>query len=139
MDRVGLSEEARVTGTAGQRYRERLHLREDPVEVLWKDDVDQYLTAMGELFDVGIAPLRHDQFNVAKSWLKPMEYAARGVFAIRADTPDYERLGIGIRAKRPRDRPSFRRAGHRAPAGGSARSPPRPREGPWSSSGPPRR
>jgi glycosyltransferase involved in cell wall biosynthesis len=83
--------------------RQRLHLREDPAEVLWKDDVDQYLTAMGELFDVGIAPLRHDQFNVAKSWLKPMEYAARGVFAIRADTPDYERLGIGIRAKRPRD------------------------------------
>src|SRR5699024_10081331 len=64
---------------------------------------DEYLTAMGELFDVGIAPLRHDRFNEAKSWLKPLEYAARGVFPIRANTPDYERFGLGIRAKRPRD------------------------------------
>ncbi|MGY1783692.1 hypothetical protein [Geodermatophilus sp. SYSU D00698] len=83
--------------------RTRLHLPEDPVEVPWKQDVDQYLTTMGELFDVGIAPLRLDRFNECKSWLKVMEYAARGVFALRSPSAEYERLGLGRRAKRPRD------------------------------------
>jgi glycosyltransferase involved in cell wall biosynthesis len=83
--------------------RQKLHLPEDPVEVPWKDSVDEYLAAVGELFDVGIAPLRQDRFNEAKSWLKVLEYSARGVFAVRSTTPDYERLGLGMRAKRPRD------------------------------------
>ncbi|MGY2127636.1 hypothetical protein [Blastococcus sp. SYSU DS0617] len=83
--------------------QQRLHLPEPPLEVPWKQTVDEYLTAMGELFDVGIAPLRLDRFNESKSWLKPLEYSARGVFAIRAGTADYERLGLGLRAKRPRD------------------------------------
>lgn len=83
--------------------QQRMHLPEPPIEVLWKDNVDEYLTAMGELFDVGVAPLRLDRFNESKSWLKPMEYAARGVFSIRALTSEYERFGLGMRAKRPRD------------------------------------
>src|SRR3712207_32586 len=83
--------------------RQRLHLPEDPVEIPWKDSVDEYLATVGEQLDVGLAPLRHDRFNECKSWLKPMEYAARGVFAVRSNTPDYERFGLGIRAKRPRD------------------------------------
>jgi len=83
--------------------QQRLHLPEPPLEVPWKNTVDEYLTALGELFDVGIAPLRLDRFNEAKSWLKPMEYAARGVFAIRANTAEYDRFGIGMRAKKPRD------------------------------------
>ena len=83
--------------------QQRLHLPEPPVEVPWMQGVDDYLTAMGELFDVGIAPLRLDRFNEAKSWLKPMEYAARGIYAIRANTAEYDRLGLGMRAKKPRD------------------------------------
>ena len=89
----------------GQKWdaRERLRLAEEPTEVLWKPDVDEYLTTIGELFDVGIAPLRIDRFNTAKSWLKPLEYSARGVYCVRARTSEYERLGLGVPARAPKD------------------------------------
>ncbi|MGY1689565.1 glycosyltransferase family protein [Geodermatophilus sp. SYSU D01105] len=83
--------------------QKRLHLPEPPLEVEWKREVEDYVQAVGELFDVGLAPLRLDRFNECKSWLKVMEYSARGVFSIRSLTAEYERLGLGMRAKRPRD------------------------------------
>ncbi len=89
----------------GQKWdaRERLRLAEEPTEVLWKPDVDEYLATIGELFDVGIAPLRIDRFNTAKSWLKPLEYSARGVLCVRSRTDEYERLGLGLPARAPKD------------------------------------
>ncbi|SDF25521.1 Glycosyl transferases group 1 [Blastococcus aurantiacus] len=102
LDRARRASRFTILGQA-MDAQQRLHLPEPPIEVPWKDTVDEYLSAVGELFDVGIAPLRLDRFNEAKSWLKPLEYAARGVFPIRSNTPDYERLGLGMRAKRPRD------------------------------------
>ena len=89
----------------GQKFdaRERLRLSAEPDEVPWLPDPSGYITALGELFDVGLAPLRMDRFNECKSWLKPLEYAARGIFSVRARTPEYERLGLGMAAKAPRD------------------------------------
>ena len=89
----------------GQKFdaRERLRLPEEPIEVPWMNDVDDYISGIGELFDVGLAPLRIDRFNTAKSWLKPLEYAARGVFCVRARTSEYERLGLGMPARSPKD------------------------------------
>lgn len=86
-------------GDAGQR----LGLREQPQEVYWKQDVDEYVQALGELFDIGIAPLRDDRFNAAKSWLKVLEYSARGIYAVRSASPEYERLGLGWRARSAKD------------------------------------
>jgi hypothetical protein len=86
-------------GDAGQR----LGLREQPQEVVWKQDVDEYVQALGELFDIGIAPLRDDRFNTAKSWLKVLEYSARGIYAVRSASPEYERLGLGWRARSAKD------------------------------------
>ena len=83
--------------------RARLHLPEEPEEVPWVMDVDGYAARLGELFDIGIAPLRVDRFNTAKSWLKPLEYSARGVFCVRARTEEYERLGLGLPARSPKD------------------------------------
>ena len=80
-----------------------LRLTEAPVEMPFVHDVDGYLAAVGERFDVGVAPLRIDRFNTSKSWLKVLEYSARGVFAVRSPSAEYERLGLGMRAKRPRD------------------------------------
>lgn len=60
-----------------------------------------YHAALGTL-DVGIAPLEDTAFNRAKSWLKPLEYTARGVAAVMSPLPEYERLhadGIGVLAK----------------------------------------
>jgi hypothetical protein len=87
--------------------QERLHLPAEPTEIPWVKDVDGYVRSMGELFDIGIAPLRDDRFNTAKSWLKVLEYAARGVFAVRSATAEYERLGLGRRARVPRDWATF--------------------------------
>jgi hypothetical protein len=89
----------------GQKWdlRTRLGLSHEPEEVPWLDDVDSYATRVGELFDIGIAPLRQDKFNTCKSWLKPLEYAARGVFCVRARSAEYERLGVGMPARAPKD------------------------------------
>jgi hypothetical protein len=89
----------------GQKWdlRDRLRLSSEPEEELWIFDIDGYVTRMGELFDVGLAPLRVDRFNTAKSWLKPLEYSARGVYSVRARTPEYERLGLGLPARAPKD------------------------------------
>jgi hypothetical protein len=89
----------------GQKWdiQQRLGLREDPEELPWLEDTDTYLTRIGELFDVGIAPLRLDAFNQCKSWLKPLEYSARGVDCVRARSSEYERLGLGVPARAPKD------------------------------------
>jgi hypothetical protein len=83
--------------------RERLRLSEEPTEVPWIQGIDEYTTAVGEVFDVGIAPLRTDRFNTCKSWLKALEYAARGVAFVRSPTAEYDRLGLGWRARSPKD------------------------------------
>ena len=88
---------------AAEDARERLRLAEEPVQFDWIKEVDGYAAAVGEQFDVGLAPLRIDRFNTCKSWLKVLEYSARGVFAVRSPSAEYERLGLGYRAKRPRD------------------------------------
>lgn len=48
---------------------------------------------------VGIAPLAATKFNTAKSWLKPLEYAALGMPSVVSARAEYERLhadhGIG--------------------------------------------
>lgn len=89
----------------GQKWdlRTRLGLPTEPDEVGWVDDVDTYAARMGELFDIGIAPLRLDKFNECKSWLKPLEYSARGVYCVRAKSSEYERLGLGVPARAPKD------------------------------------
>ncbi|NEK85554.1 glycosyltransferase family 4 protein [Blastococcus saxobsidens] len=91
-----------VIGQVGDA-RERLRLSEEPAEVPWVEGVDAYTRAIGEHFDLGLAPLRIDRFNTCKSWLKALEYAARGVPFVRSATADYERLGLGWRAKSPKD------------------------------------
>jgi hypothetical protein len=102
LDRTRGRSQFKVLGEAANA-RQLLRLTEDPVAVPWIREVDEYLGFMGEQFDIGIAPLRDDRFNECKSWLKVMEYAARGVYAVRSPSREYERLGLGRRAKAPRD------------------------------------
>jgi glycosyltransferase involved in cell wall biosynthesis len=102
LDRTAGRSRLAILGLAGNA-QELLRLTDAPVEIPWVMDVDGYAAALGERFDVGIAPLRLDDFNACKSWLKVLEYSARGVFSVRSPSPEYERLGLGYRAKRPRD------------------------------------
>jgi hypothetical protein len=62
--------------------------------------LDAYLQEVANL-DVGIAPLEKTAFNRAKSWLKPLEYAALGVACVSSDLPEYRLLhqqGVGLLA-----------------------------------------
>ena len=53
----------------------------------------------GFAFDIGIVPLNDVVFNIAKSWIKGIEYAAAGVPFIASEMDEYKRLhnkyGIG--------------------------------------------
>ncbi len=91
-----------VLGQKGDAQK-RLGLTLDPDEVPWIEGIDNYTTAIGEHIDIGIAPLRIDRFNTSKSWLKALEYSARGVWFARSPSAEYERLGLGRRARNPKD------------------------------------
>lgn len=89
----------RVIGRS-ELARENLNLQVEPDLVPWQT-MDQYPHEIARLH-VGIAPLADTAFNKAKSWLKPLEYAACGVPAVMSPTAEYKRLhddyGIGILA-----------------------------------------
>ena len=55
---------------------------------------------------IGIAPLADSRFNAAKSWLKPLEYAAAGVPCLASPRAEYARLaklGVGWLARDHKD------------------------------------
>lgn len=56
-----------------------------------------------EGIDIGVAPLSSQPFNMAKSAVKLMEYAASGIPFVATATPEYEWFGVGDLARRPRD------------------------------------
>lgn len=71
----------------------------------WFDDQKLLMEAMASA-TVGIVPLDDTSFNSAKSALKMSEFAAVGVPAVGAATPDnirLNKLGVGLIAKHPRD------------------------------------
>lgn len=66
--------------------------------------IDEWPTAVAAL-GIGIAPLADTKFNMAKSWLKPLEMSAAGVPWVASPRAEYVRLhkmGAGILADRPR-------------------------------------
>lgn len=46
----------------------------------------------GFVFDIGIAPLNDVVFNLAKSWIKGIEYAAAGIPFVSSNLDEYKRL-----------------------------------------------
>lgn len=69
------------------------------------DNIEAWPLAVNSL-GIGLAPLADSKFNKAKSWLKPLEYAAVGVPCIVSPRPEYVKLvkrGIGSVAKSPNE------------------------------------
>ena len=88
----------RVIGTP-DGVAEELGLGEGPEVVKWLP-FDAYPRQVAR-FEVGIAPLAGNAFNAAKSWLKPLEYAALGVPVVMSPVPEYRLLhdrGVGYMA-----------------------------------------
>lgn len=61
----------------------------------WVGNLNQHLT-------IGLVPLKDTKFNRAKSSLKAMELAAAGIPVVRNELPEFEELGIGLAATKPR-------------------------------------
>lgn len=71
----------------------------------WVDIQGEYQREYAK-FDIALCPLEDNLFNLAKSWLKPLEAAALGVVPVMSPLPEYQRLhakGVGVLARRPRD------------------------------------
>jgi Glycosyl transferases group 1 len=97
--------------------RRVLGLRDEP-QSTGPVELDDYPHAIGQ-FGIGIAPLADTRFNRAKSWLKPLEYAAVGVPWVASPLPEYELLhaaGCGRLAHRPKDWNGILNALLRSPA-----------------------
>jgi len=66
--------------------------------------IDEWATTLSVTLDIGVAPLADTRFNLAKSWLKPLEYAALGIPWVATATPEYQLLadqvgGVAVRNK----------------------------------------
>jgi hypothetical protein len=59
------------------------------------EDLPKELSAL----DIGLAPVADNAFNMCKSDLKPLEYAAAGVIPIYSDVPIYQDVPLGYRCK----------------------------------------
>ncbi len=75
----------------------------DDGETLWSPYVplDVYPRAL-KCYDFGIVPLKDNQFNASKSYLKGLEYASLGIPFVASPLPEYKKLassGVGRLAK----------------------------------------
>lgn len=80
-----------------------LALREDPYHT-GAIDFGKWASAVAQI-GIGVAPLLDSKFNTAKSWLKPLEYAACGVPWIASPRAEYSSLhweGCGMIADTPK-------------------------------------
>lgn len=79
------------------------------IHVPWRhiaaDDVAYFQSL--DVFDIGIAPIIENKFNISKSAIKAMEYGARGIPVIASDCAAYRDYVIhgetGFLARTPRD------------------------------------
>ena len=90
-----------IKGYGRDLIRRVLSLPSDPENRPWQS-MESYPREVAGL-DIGIAPLADTAFNRAKSWLKPLEYAALGVPCVMSPTEEYLRInamGVGVVAMR---------------------------------------
>lgn len=80
-----------VVGT-GQGVQRQLGLTEaTPFTSSGWVPIDEYHAAL-DAIDVGIVPLKPSRFNEAKSWLKGLEFAGRGIPSVASPTGPYAQL-----------------------------------------------
>lgn len=79
----------------------------EKIDVTGKIDFLEWHRGLADHIGIGVAPTANTRFNRAKSWLKPLEYAAVGVVPVSSMRDEYVRLereyGIGLIAKSPKD------------------------------------
>lgn len=61
-----------------------------------------WVQALRDELDVAVVPLKDHRFNRAKSALKALELAAAGVPMVRPALPEFDLLGVGMAAEKPK-------------------------------------
>ena len=80
----------------------RLGLTSEPEEVDWIDSTWTPTPPASESSSTSASPpLRLDKFNACKSWLKPLEYSARGVYCVRARSAECRETRAGDAGQGP--------------------------------------
>jgi hypothetical protein len=86
-------------------FASKLGIDESLVTVKQMVDAEDYPSLL--TMDIGIVPLNKTPFNMAKSDIKGLEYAASGIPFIAQDLDSYvnlyKTLGVGVIAKSPID------------------------------------
>lgn len=96
-----LGAEFHVIG-GGEGVAEAFGLEPDEFEVHPFVPLAEYHAGL-DVFDIGLVPLDDSPFNKAKSWLKALEYAGRGVAPIASGTPANRNLAKRVQAVRIAD------------------------------------
>lgn len=79
----------------------RLGIPDEQIRYTGMIDFHDWIPALQTL-TVGVVPLRDTPFCRCKSALKALELAAAGVPMVRNTLPEFEELGIGLPARKPR-------------------------------------
>lgn len=94
----------RIIGS-GEEARTVFDVPEGMMECTGPAPMNQWPLHLTEL-GIGIAPLAGTKFNAAKSYLKPLEYAALGIPCVASPRAEYRLLhdthGIGVLADKPK-------------------------------------
>lgn len=102
---VGEGFRYRMVG-GGENIAQVFSIPEESVDSTGPVSMDQWPYHLAQ-FGIGIAPLADTAFNAAKSYLKPLEYAALGIPCVMSPRAEYRALqlqtGIGVLAERPKE------------------------------------
>ena len=79
-----------------------LGVLEDRVTITPAAAFDDWIPTLRQNLTIGLVPLKDTKFNRAKSALKALELAAAGVPVVRNELHEFELLGIGLAATKPR-------------------------------------
>lgn len=74
----------------GHNYSDKI--RKEAIFTDWSMEVIEY--QMGIDFDIGIIPLRNQEFNRSKSYIKALEYAALGIPVVMSNVGPYRDFGV---------------------------------------------
>lgn len=95
----------RVVGS-GEKVRNQLKLPSDP-DCTGSVDLSDWVSTIGQTYDVGVIPLEASAFNTSKSRLKGIEHMAAGKPWIASPREEYRRLqresGCGFLADSPKE------------------------------------
>lgn len=93
----------RIVGDKSDEATPRLGIPDSEITYSGQIDFEVWIETIRRELTVGLVPLKDSRFNRSKSALKVLEMAAAGVPMVRTTLPEFEDLGIGLPAAKPKN------------------------------------